>query len=143
VSTPEPPASTGSPVGRRPPRPLVAAVALVGLEVLALVVQGVYELAVLSPSRATMGLSTVIFFVVYGVGLGVCAWRLYRLSSWARAPVVLAQLIQVLVAWSFRGGTTTPVAAALALVAVLVLVGVLHPASVAALDTPDPVPPPG
>jgi hypothetical protein len=119
------------------PAPLVAAVALVGAEAVALVLVGGAELGVLSSSRATMGLTTALFFGVYGVGLGACAWQLLRLRSWARAPVVLAQLIQIPVAWSFRGGSTTLVAVALAAVAVLVLAGVFHPASIAALDRMD------
>ena len=121
----------------RPPAPLVVAVLAVGLEAAALVVLAVSEVGVLSSSRATMGLTTALFFVVYGVGLGACAWLLSRLRSWARAPVVLAQLIQLGVAWSFRGGATTSVAVALALVAVLALAGIFHPASLAALDRDD------
>jgi hypothetical protein len=124
---------------RRAPAPgfLVAAVALVGAEAAALVLLGVVELGVLSSSRAVMGLTTAFFFLVYGAGLGACAWQLYRLRSWARAPVVLAQLIQLPVAWSFRGGSTTLVAVLLAAVAVLVLAGIFHPASLAALDAAD------
>lgn len=110
---------------------------LTGLEAVALVVVGGSELSALSASRVTMGVTTAVFFGVYGAGLGACAWQLLRLRSWARAPVVLAQLIQLPVAWSFRGGSTTPVAAALALVAVAVLAGIFHPASIAALDASD------
>jgi len=124
----------GSGSGRRPPLPLLVAVALVALEAVALVVVGVSELGVLSSARATMGLTTALFFVVYAAGLGAGAWQLLRLRSWTRAPVVLAQLIQLGVAWSFRGGATTPVAVVLALVAALVLAGIFHPASIAALD---------
>ena len=43
---------------------------------------------------------------------------------------MLAQLIQLGVAWSFRGGETTWVAIALAVVALVVLAGLLHPASI-------------
>jgi hypothetical protein len=107
------------------------------LEAVALVVYGVVQLGSLSSDRMTMGVTNVLFFVVYGVGLAACAWQLLRLRSWARAPVVLAQLIQVLIAWSFRGGTTTSLAAALGLVAVLALVGVFHPSSTRALLTAD------
>ena len=71
--------------------------------------------------------TTSLFFAVYGVGLLFCAWQLTRGQSWARSPVVLAQLIQLGVAWSFRGGDTTWVAIALAVVAVVVLAGFLHP----------------
>jgi hypothetical protein len=121
----------------RPPVPLVVAAALVGVEAVALVLLGVVEVGVLSSDRAAMGLTTAFFFVVYGAGLGACAWQLLRLRSWARAPVVLAQLIQLPVAWSFHGGSTTLVAVLLALAAVLVLVGVFHKASFEALDRAD------
>jgi hypothetical protein len=123
--------------GQRVPAPLLAAVSLVAVETLLLVVFGLAELRWLSASKATMGLTTSLFFLVYGAGLGLCAWELRRLRSWARAPVVLAQLLQLGVAWSFRGGATTAVSAALAVVAVLVLVGIFHPASLRAIADAD------
>jgi hypothetical protein len=128
--------STPSPAtdGRSTPLPLAAAAALTGVEALALVGLAVAELASLTGSKATMGVTTSLFFLLYGAGLGVAAWSLYRLRSWARAPVVLTQLIQLGVAWSFRGGASAPVAAALAVVAVVVLVGILNPVSLRAVD---------
>lgn len=115
------------------PRPLLVAALLAALEALALLVSAVLELVHISGLRVTMGVTTTVFFLGYGAALGLCAWGLTRLAGWARAPVVLAQLIQLGVAWSFRGGETTPVAVVLALVAVGVLVGIFHPASTAAL----------
>ena len=50
------------------------------------------------------------------------------------ADPVLAQLIQLGLAWSFRGDPTTLVAVGLAVVAVLVLAGIFHPASLEALS---------
>jgi hypothetical protein len=116
------------------PRPLKVAAALVLLESLALVVLSVAELFNLTAERATMGVSTSLFFVVYAVAIALCAWRLTLLDSWARSPVVLAQLIQLGVAWSFRGGETTWVALVLAIVAVAVLGGLFHPESMQALS---------
>ena len=72
---------------------------------------GVVELRSLETSKLAMGITTALFFAVYGVGLGVFAWLLYRRQSWVRAPVVLAQLIQLGVAWSFRSGGTSFVSA--------------------------------
>ncbi|WP_090860930.1 hypothetical protein [Nocardioides lianchengensis] len=115
------------------PRPLLAAALLAALESLALLVSAVLELVNVSGVRITMGLTTALFFLVYGAALGLCAWGLTRLALWSRAPVVLAQLIQLGVAWSFRGGETTAVSVVLAVVAVAVLVGIFHPASTAAL----------
>jgi hypothetical protein len=92
------------------------------------------ELGSLSSDRFAMGITTTAFFVVYGVGLIACAWAVNRGQSWARSPIILSQLIQLGVAWSFRGGSTTPVAIALAVVALIVVAGLLHPASIDALS---------
>ena len=119
------------------PTPLKVAGVLVVLESLALIVLSVLELFNLTSERATMGVSTSIFFVVYAVAIALCAWRMVLLDSWARSPVVLAQLIQLGVAWSFRGGETTWVAIVLALVAVVALGGIFHPESLHALSPQD------
>lgn len=116
------------------PTPLKAAGVLVLLESTALVILSVLELFNLTSERATMGVSTSLFFVVYAVAIALCARRLLLLDSWARSPVVLAQLIQFGVAWSFRGGATTWVALALAVVAIAVLGCIFHPASMQALS---------
>ena len=112
----------------------MVAASLVAVEAILLVLQGVIELVSMSAARAVMGVTTAVFFLAYGAGLGVCAWALTRLRSWARAPVVVAQLIQLLVAWSFWGGSTRYVTVALVVVAVVVLLGAFHPASARALS---------
>jgi hypothetical protein len=117
------------------PAPLLVAASLVAVEGLLVVGYGVLEAASLTVGRLTMGITTAVFFLAYGAGLLVCAWALRGLHSWARSPVVVAQLIQLGLAWSLRGGETTYVAVGLALVAVVVLVGVLHPASIGALSS--------
>ena len=116
------------------PAPLVIAASLVAVEAILLSLQGIAEIVSVAGDRVALGVTTSVFFLAYGAGLAYCGWAVTRLRSWARAPIVVAQLIQLLVAWSFRGGNTTPVAMALALVAVLVLVGVFHPASTDALS---------
>lgn len=124
------------PAGSLPP-PLAVAASLAAVEGLLLVLYGVAELFALEVVRAVMGVTTALFFLVYGAGLVFCAWRMSRGASWARSPVVMAQLIQLGVAWSFRGGGSTPVALVLAGVALVVLVGVFHPASLRALGGDD------
>ena len=119
------------------PAPLVVAASVVAVEAAMLVIFGVVELRSIETSKLTMGLTTSLFFGVYGVGLGLCAWQLYRLRSWTRAPVVLAQLIQLGVAWSFREGATTFVSVLLTVTALVVLGGVFHPASMRALARAD------
>ena len=126
----------GRPGGGRPgdvPAPLTVAASLAGVEGALLVLYGFAEIALLDADRAVMGTSTALFFLVYGAGLTFCAWTMSRRVSWARSPVVMAQLIQLGVAWSFWGGGSTPVAVGIGLVALLVLAGIFHPASISAL----------
>jgi hypothetical protein len=127
------------PAGARPavPAPLVVATSLAAVEGALLVLYGVVELTAVEGAKAVMGVSTALFFLLYGLGLIFCAWKTHRRESWARSPVVMAQLIQLGVAWSFWGGSSTPAAVALGLVALVVLVGIFHPASLAALSDED------
>jgi hypothetical protein len=126
--------SDPSPADLGAPAPLVVAVALAALEAVVLVVYGLSLIPVLSGERLVMGASSVGFFLVYGGALGFLAWQLRRLRSWARAPVVLAQLLQVMVGASFWGGATSALAVGLVGVALATLAGIFHPASIAALD---------
>jgi hypothetical protein len=109
------------------------AASLVAVEGLFLLGYAVAELASISSDRAAVALTTSLFFAAYGVLLLAAAWALTHGRSWARSPVVLAQLIQLGVAWSFRGGDTTVAAVAIAAVAVIVLIGLLVPSSIDAL----------
>lgn len=118
---------------RHAPAPLVVAASLVTVEGVLLLLLAVLESVALDSSRLAMGLTTAVFFAAYGAGLLWCARALHRRRSWARSPVVLAQLIQLGVAWSFVGGETTMVAVGMAVVALLVLAGIFHPASLDAL----------
>ncbi len=119
------------------PAPLRVAVAVAVAEGVALAAYGVVLLFALTFDRAVMGVSTAVFFTGYGAALVAGAVLLAGLRSWTRAPVVLAQLIQLGVAWSFRGGGTTTAAVLLAVAALAVLGGVLHPASLSALARSD------
>ena len=119
------------------PAPLVVAASLAAVEGLVIAVLGLLELLNLSSGRVTMGLTTAGFFAAYGALLVFCGWQLIRCTPWARAPVLLAQLIQLGLAWGFRDGDTLPLAIGLAAVAAVVLVGLFHPASMRALDHDD------
>lgn len=103
---------------------LLEAVVLVGL--------GVAELVSLSTVRLAMGLSTAAFFLGYGGLLLACARGMWRREAWGRSIVVMGQLIQLGVAWSYRAATPT-LALALAVTAVVVLFGIFHPSSLRAL----------
>lgn len=115
------------------PAPLTVAASLLAVEGGVLVLLAVAELAHLSPARMTMGLTTAAFFAVYGAALLGCAVLLVRRVSFGRSPALVAQVIQLGVAWSFAGGATTWLAVVLALVALVAIAGLLHPASMDAL----------
>ena len=114
------------------PAPLTVAASLVVIQGGLLLVFAVLELASLSSDRISLGVSTAIFFVIYGVVLLLCAWALTRQQGWARGPVLLTQLIQLGLAWNLRD--TVLVALLLLVAALIVLAGMLHPASIAALS---------
>lgn len=119
------------------PAPLKVAALLCGLQGATLAGYAALESLAITRSRLAMGIGTALFFALVAAALVGCAWALMRGRSWARSPLVLAQLIGLGLAWSFRGGDTTWVAIALAIVALGVLVGILHPASIAWLSRDD------
>lgn len=113
---------------------LLTSAALVGLlEAAALVALAVVELANLATGRLVVGVTTTIFFLGYALGLAVAAWGLSRARSWARAPLMLAELIQLGVSWSFHGPDTEWIAALLAVSAGFVIVVLLLPSTTVAL----------
>ncbi len=116
-----------------PPAPLTVAASLVVVEAIVFAVLAVAELADFEPSKAVMGATTALFFLGYGAALALCGWAVWRLHSWGRAPIVVAQLLQLFVAWSFWGGETTWVAVGAGVVALVVLAGIFHPQSLEAL----------
>lgn len=111
------------------PAPLKVAASLTVVEAIVLLVYAVLEIFSLTGSRVAVSVTSSVFFTLYGAALLYCAWALVCGRSWARSPVVLAQLIQLGVAWSFRGGDTLLIALALAAVALVTIAGILHPAS--------------
>lgn len=133
--TPEPDPTTRSPYSPYgTPAALATAAGLTVVQGLLTAMFGIAELVNLDRDRLVMGLTTSLFFLAYGLGLLACARGLYVVRTWARGPVLISQLIWLGLAWNFKDGDTWPVAVALALGAVLVLAGVLHPRSIAALE---------
>ncbi|PWN04139.1 hypothetical protein DJ010_00290 [Nocardioides silvaticus] len=119
------------------PPPLTVAASLVAVQGIVLVALAVLEVADLDADRRSMGLSTAGFFAAYGVLLLVAAWALWRQKPWSRGPALITQLIFFGLAWNLRDHAL--VAVVLAVVAAIVLAGVLHPDSIRALtgDHPD------
>jgi lipoprotein signal peptidase len=98
-----------------------------------LVAFAVAEVANVDTHHPSTGLTTAAFFLLYAVGLAACARGLTHLNSWCRGPIVLAQLIELGVAWSFVGQETTWVAVLLAIPAIVVLVIMFSPSTTEAL----------
>lgn len=134
--SPDAHASPETPAGRlrAVPVPVLVAACLVGVEGLVLLGLGTLEALSLTSGRLTMGLTTTAFFVAGGAGLLACAWGLLRLARATRGPAMMAQLICLGMAWSLRGGGTTPVALALLAVATVTIVALLHPRTTEALE---------
>ena len=128
------PTGPESDAARAVPPPLVVAASLAALEAFVLATLGVLELANLHSVRLTMGLTTAGFFLAAAAGLGWCAWSLWRVRRWARGPVVMAQLIQLGLAWNLWAGSTRPLSAGLAVVAIAVIAGLLHPTTTHVLE---------
>ncbi|WP_148256734.1 hypothetical protein [Kribbella flavida] len=78
-------------------------------------------------------MTTTLFLLAYGAGLVLVARGLSRASTWSRGPAVFTQLIQLLMAYSFWGGSTRAVSVVLAVAAAAVLVAIFQKASTAAL----------
>lgn len=132
---PEPDPTTQSPYSTHStPAPLAAAAGLTFVQGMLTVVFGITEMLSLDSDRLVMGVTTGVFFLAYGAGLVLCAWGLNTVRQWSRGPVLLAQLIWLGLAWNFRTGDTRPVAIVLAVLAAIVLAGLLHPRSIDALE---------
>ncbi|RYC14750.1 hypothetical protein [Nocardioides zhouii] len=116
------------------PPPLVVAASLTAVEAVMMVGLGLLEVASLNSVRLTMGVTTAAFFVGAGVALAWCAWSLWRASRWARGPVVMAQLIVLGLAWNLWDGATKVLSLGLAVVALVVIAGLVHPASTELLE---------
>lgn len=127
----------GSP-RRAAPAPLLVAAGLVVLQGLFTILFGIAEVATTSRDRIVMGSTTSLFFILYGAGLLVGARALQLCRAWARGPVFMAQLIWLGLAWNFRDSELTVLAVIAAVLAVIVIAGLLHPASTDVLARDDP-----
>ncbi len=114
---------------------LVASV-VVALEGLGTAIYGIAEALHTTSARVVMGTTTSLFLVALGVGILLCAWGLRQVRTWARGPVLMVQLLSLGLAWSFHSGSTWPLSVLLGVPAVVVLVAMLHPATIAALNPP-------
>lgn len=125
----------------QPPRILAVSAGVVVLQGVLTIGFGIAEVASTQTQRLVMAGTTAIFFVAYGVALLICARGLWRCLPWARGPVLMAQLIWLGLAWNFRDvdrDWLVALAVAMALSAVVVIFGLLHPASTRVLAREEP-----
>jgi len=97
---------------------------IVALEALVFVVLAVLDIANLSGDRRGFGIGVGVLLAIYGAFQMWAAWRFTHGDAWARSPMVVTQLIQLLLAWNLRGADPTwlaPVAGSLAIVALACL----------------------
>jgi hypothetical protein len=123
------------PAGRRPLTIVMAAVLLALEGLLGLGYAGV-ALGEVRMSRAAIGVGVAILMAAFGLLLLLVARGVFLGRRWSRGPAVVAQLILLPIAWSFRGGVTTWISVTLAALAIAALVGLLHPRSTAAFVGP-------
>jgi hypothetical protein len=121
---------------QRRPVTIVVAAALLALEGLVGLAYAVISVGQIRLSRAAVGVGVAILMAVFGVLLLLVARGVFLGRRWSRGPAVATQLILLPIAWSFRGGVTTWVSVALAVLAIVVLIGLLHPRSTAVFVGP-------
>lgn len=115
------------------PRPVKIAAAVVALEGLVVAAVGIVEAFTINADRLVMGATTAVFLLLYGGGLLLVGRGLSRVASWSRGPAVFSQLIQLLMGYSFWGGSTTWLSVTLVVVALVVLVALFQRSSTEAL----------
>jgi hypothetical protein len=113
----------------------VAAV-LLTIEALIALAYAALESGQIRMSRAVVGVGVTILMAGFGLLLLLIARGVFLGRRWSRGPAVATQLVLLPLAWSFVGGRTTWVAVVLAVLAIAVLVGVLHPRSTAVFVPP-------
>lgn len=96
-------------------------------------VLGLLEAVNVRPHRAVVGIGGTILLLAYAVGLVVVARGLLLLRRWSRGPAVATQVLQLPVAYSFLGGSTTWIGVILGVISLTVIVCLVLPASTRAL----------
>ena len=126
-------------------RALLLAGALLGVQALAVLAFGVFEVTQIRPANAAMGIGVALMIMAYGVLLAAVARAVARGRRWSRGLAVVTQLVLLLLAYSVRQPPTTWAGLVMGLVALTVLVCLLLPTSTRTFlgeDPPGPEPAP-
>ena len=109
------------------------AAGVVAIESIGYIAVAGLDLADTSGDRLGFGEGAGLLLIAYGLGLLVAAWSIRRSRAWARAPIVVAQLIQLLLAYDLRGSGAAWVTPAMAVSALVVLACLFAPPATQAL----------
>lgn len=120
-------------------RLMLIAACVVWLESAVFAVLVVLDVADLSGNRLGVGVGAGVLLAIYGAGQAWAVWRVSLGDGWARSPVVVTQLIQLLLAWNLRTSDTPWIAVLMGVSAAVALVCLLAPPVTRALGRSDTV----
>ncbi|MGI9085534.1 MAG: hypothetical protein ACR2FE_09630 [Aeromicrobium sp.] len=107
---------------------------LVTIESVVYVSAGVLELSDASGGLVGAGIGAGILFILYGLLQFYAAWRVRQGRAWARAPLIVTQLIQLLLAGDVQPEGLPWLASVMAVSALVVVVCLLAPPVTRALS---------
>ncbi|HEX8511145.1 MAG TPA: hypothetical protein VF635_16820 [Propionibacteriaceae bacterium] len=119
----------------RPPQLFLAALVLAA-EAFAAIVFALVEVVQINAARALVGAGVALLMLGLGVFLAAVARGVRSSRRWSRGPAVATQLLQLMIGFSFGGGSTWWVGMLLGGSAVVVLGCLLTPAATAAFTSP-------
>jgi hypothetical protein len=108
-------------------RLLLIAASIVWAESVVFGVLVVLDAADLSGNRLGLGIGAGVLLAIYGAGQAWAAWRVTQGDGWARSPLIVTQLIQLLLAWNLRTSDSKWIAVLMAVAAVISLGCLLAP----------------
>jgi hypothetical protein len=83
---------------------LIVAALVVVAEAAVVIVLAVLDVLDLSGDRLGLGIGVGLILAAYGFGQLWAAWRVVHGDAWARSPLIVTQLIQLLLSWELRRG---------------------------------------
>jgi peptidoglycan/LPS O-acetylase OafA/YrhL len=128
-----------TPVTRTARTLLRVAAAVVSVEALVCLTGAVIELGDASGDLKAFDVAAGVVLIVLGAGLLMAAWQVRRGRRWARAPLIVTQLIQLLLATDVRPEGLGWVAPTMVVSSLVVLVCLLAPPVTRALRNERPV----
>ncbi|MEJ7635194.1 hypothetical protein [Aeromicrobium sp.] len=117
---------------------LIVATVIVFAEALTCLVLAALGAIDLTRDRAGVGIGVALILAVYGVFQAWAVWRVTEGDYWARSPLVVTQIIQLIIAFNLAD-VPLWITGLVGASAVVTLVCLLAPPVTRALSPPDPV----